>query len=403
MADTSFNDKNLLIITNGYPCKEWDTNITFVKAQVDELKQYFNNIVVIVQNPYFPKFLSKLHFLPQLFRNYSKTKDYSYDNVTVFYPRYFTFPEGIFDRFRGDSCYRSVVRCIEKNNINFDLIHAHFSWPSGYVAVKLKERYQKNVLLHIRENKGWLDRQLSENPKRTHDIWSRSDCLIRVNKRDVSLLKKYNPRVFTVYNGVDTKQFKVIDKKTDLKKQFSFPVDKKIILNVGNLRNWHKNQLTLLKALVILKEKRNDFYTVFIGEGEDKKTFESFIHQQDLEKFCCLYGTIPNEKMPLVMNASDVFAFPSFYEGNPNVFFEAQSCGLPYVGTTVGDIKDILDSEKKGYILQDATDAEELAELLNKTLDQAWDKNFISNEMKRFDRKNTIKQLLKVYQKYLKE
>jgi len=273
MIDNTLNDKNLLIITNGYPCRQWDTFHTFVKAQVDEIKPYFNKIFVISQNPFFPRFLNKLCFFPQLYRNYSKTKDYSYDNVHVYYPRYFSFPEGILTGFRGNSCFKSMLRCIRKNNISFDLIHAHFTWPSGYAAVKLKERYQTKVILHIRENKGWMDKQLKETPKRTQYIWSSADSLIRVNEKDVEniyrseLSKSVKDSSITSPFGVDgvlssSDIYSLLEFK--YKEQFNIPViDFNIEKDLAECIKQHgiKNTRLFIKPL-LLKIKNETFKSI---------------------------------------------------------------------------------------------------------------------------------------------
>ena len=51
--------RNLLIITSRYPHNIDTVSANFVFAQVEELKKYFDKVVVIATTPYTPNMLSK--------------------------------------------------------------------------------------------------------------------------------------------------------------------------------------------------------------------------------------------------------------------------------------------------------------------------------------------------------
>ena len=91
-----FKTKTLLIVSNGYVSKDGIPNQTFVKSQVDVLKDYFEKIVVISPMPYFPRILSKIKFIPHFFKSRSFFEDYSYDNVDVYFPKFLTLPIKIY-------------------------------------------------------------------------------------------------------------------------------------------------------------------------------------------------------------------------------------------------------------------------------------------------------------------
>jgi len=55
-----------------------------------------------------------------------------------------------------------------------------------------------------------------------------------------------------------------------------------------------------------------------------------------------LDGTVPPERMPEVLNASDCLLVTSDSEGSPNIVKEAIACGLPVVSVDVGDVRERL-------------------------------------------------------------
>lgn len=72
------------------------------------------------------------------------------------------------------------------------------------------------------------------------------------------------------------------------------------------------------------------------------------------------------------MNACDVFILPSLSEGNPTVMFECLGCGKPFVGTKVGGIPEIINSEDYSLLCEPAN-PKELAEKILIALDKGWD------------------------------
>ena len=357
------------MLSNGYPSK--DMNIpshTFVKEQVNELSKYFNKIYVIALTPFFPAFLRKIKFIPEYFRNKSIFKDYKYKNIEVYFPRYFALPINAYKKMKGDYAYNSALKNIKKNGIKFDLIHAQFTWPSGYVGYQLKNKYNKKLILTIQENRDWfLSLYKSKNPK-IIKTWRKSDLIIRVNKRDIPLLKKYNKKTINIPNGYNNRIFKKISKEL-CRKKLSLPEDKKIIINIANYIISHKNQINLLKSFKKVLEERKDIILILTGSDfGDQKRIEKKRRELNLEKSVKITGARPHGEIPLWMNAADLFVLPSYAEGNPTVMFEALGCGLPYIGTDVGGVREIINCDDYGLIYKGPNNNRKLAKLIEKAL-----------------------------------
>ena len=390
--------KTLLIISNGYPHKNWQVNSTFVKAQIDVIKEHFRKVIVIVQTPYFPKLLNKVKKIPELYKNYSKLSDYKYDNVEVYYARYLSLPEGYFNDFRGESCYKAISKCIKKNNIEFDLIHSHFIWISGYVAVRLKTDFNKKVVV---TGHGFDVYDLPFRDvywyNKIRNILKGVDKIMTVSERNNSCLKQLffdNSMVLT--NGFDSNKFRYMHNKKELKKTLGVDLNKKILLHVGNLVKI-KNHTNLLNAVNVLKTKRKDFILYLVGDGVEKQNILNKIKKLQLEKFVKVIGPKPHDEIPLWMNVADLFILPSFKEGNPTVMFECLGCGTPYIGTDVGGVKDVIKNTNYGYIYDDPNNYNTLSELINIGLHKKWNTKQILNYAKKYAWQNIAKKLLKVY------
>jgi len=111
---------------------------------VDELKKHFKEVIVISPQPY----------------GYRRNlEDYYYDNVRVYYPRFIHAPIEFFRRRLGDNFFKATIKVIKREKLEFDLIHAHFTWPSGYAGVRLAKKFYVPVVITLHENREWFLRE----------------------------------------------------------------------------------------------------------------------------------------------------------------------------------------------------------------------------------------------------
>jgi glycosyltransferase involved in cell wall biosynthesis len=78
-------------------------------------------------------------------------------------------------------------------------------------------------------------------------------------------------------------------------------------------------------------------------------------------------GYFPDEKLPNLYAAADIFVLPALYENFPFAILEAQSTGLPVVSTRVGGIPELIIDNHTG-LLVDPGDHEQLADAIMKLL-----------------------------------
>ena len=119
-----------------------------------------------------------------------------------------------------------------------------------------------------------------------------------------------------IYNPLNKKE---ILKKSKVKSRKIFKKSKFKIINVGRFVD-QKDQLTLLKALNILKKEIN-FHAIFVGRGKLKFELLDYIKKNKLKNKVSIINFTKNP-FPLIKQ-SDIFILSSNYEGLPNVLLEA--------------------------------------------------------------------------------
>ncbi|MEM4615936.1 MAG: glycosyltransferase [Archaeoglobaceae archaeon] len=297
----------------------------------------------------------------------------------------------------GDKLFKIFDRYIRKNRLEFDIIHAHFTWPQGYVAIKLGEKNRVPVVIHVHENQEWFMRLLLSKNKKIHSTWRKATALIRVNKKSIPLLKDFNVNTFYLPNGFNTT---LQVSKNFARNKLNLPSDTKILFGLGHLIG-RKGFQYLVESMNEIIRKRKDVICYIGGEGPLKKKLEDQIKKLNIQEHVKLLGFIPDEELYLWMNAADIFVLPSLSEGNPTVMFEALGVGLPFVGTAVGGVPEIITSEDYGLLCKPG-DAEDLAEKILIALEKEWDREKIRKYAEQFTWDNIAKQMVRVYEEVLK-
>jgi glycosyltransferase involved in cell wall biosynthesis len=77
--------------------------------------------------------------------------------------------------------------------------------------------------------------------------------------------------------------------------------------------------------------KRDDFYILIVGDGDEYENLKKEIEKEKLEDRVRLLGFIPSDEIPYYLKASDIFLYPSLKEGFGIVVLEAMAVGLPVV------------------------------------------------------------------------
>jgi glycosyltransferase involved in cell wall biosynthesis len=302
----------------------------------------------------------------------------------------------------GDRHFKAVEKAINKNNIEFDLVHSHFTWSSGYVGANLKEKYGVPFIVTAHGydiyNLPFRDEEWKE---KIEYVLNAADYVITVSNSNLECIKKLNVEtpVKVIPNGFRSDLFHPRD-SYGCRKTLNLPFDKKIILTVGNLFEV-KGHKYLIGAMQKVVKHRKDVLCIIVGSGDLKGKLERHIRKAGLENYVKLAGGRPHDEIPIWMNACDLFVLPSLSEGNPTVMFECLGCGTPFIGTKVGGIPEIITSEDYGLLCEPANSGE-LAEKILIALDKEWDDEKIRKYAERFTWENIANEIIVIYKSIIR-
>ena len=128
-------------------------------------------------------------------------------------------------------------------------------------------------------------------------------------------------------NGFNKSLYFPMDKEM-CRTKLNLPLDKKIIFNISNLIE-SKGHTYLLSAIAEIIPTSGNLLCYIAGRGYYRDALNTQLLELQLQDNIKFLGWIPDEQIPIWMNACDIFVLPSLAEGNPTVMFEALGCGKP--------------------------------------------------------------------------
>ena len=170
-----------------------------------------------------------------------------------------------------------------------------------------------------------------------------------------SLLK--DMRIEVIPNGLDTKQYKPIQKSV-ARAILGLPEDKQLILfgAMSATSDPRKGFNFLQSALQNLSQSRwrERVELVVFGASEPKNHLELGFKSHYL-------GRLNDDiSLSLVYAAADVFIGPSVQDNLPNTVMESLACGTPCVAFDIGGMPDMIEHQQNGYLAKHF-DIEDLA------------------------------------------
>lgn len=191
--------------------------------------------------------------------------------------------------------------------------------------------------------KSYLLKFLKEIPS----IISSTDGIITVSdfsKKDILRLFPINEnKIFVTPLAADSMYCKMDKEYCSNYVKNKYNITGNFILYIGGFSK-RKNVGTLIKAFKAAKEDFNkEHKLVIVGEDrDDLPKLKDMVKLLGLEASVIFTGFIKNIELPIFYNASEIFVYPSLYEGFGLPPLEAMSCGIPVITSKVSSIPEVV-------------------------------------------------------------
>lgn len=135
-------------------------------------------------------------------------------------------------------------------------------------------------------------------------------------------------KIIVINNAIDASLFTYNPIIEEEAKKSLHLEGKKIIGHVGRF-NEQKNHFFLIKIFNEILKSNKEYHLVLIGDGNLKELVEKETVKLEIKKNVHFLGL--QENIPFLLQAFDLFLFPSLYEGLPVTLVEAQASGIKVI------------------------------------------------------------------------
>lgn len=249
--------------------------------------------------------------------------------------------------------------------------------------------------------KGYLIKFLKEIPKAVE----LSDAIITVSEWSKKDILKFFPidseKIFVTPLAADAKYHPLDREKCKFELKGKYNITKPFILYIGGFSP-RKN----VKALIIAFSKvfhklRQQYQLVIVGSNKDEASYlNSIACNLEVSSNIIFTGYAPESDLPILYNASDVFVYPSLYEGFGLPPLEAMSCKTPVISSNVSSIPEVVGTSG---ILIDPFDTSILMDSIEMVLNDEHLRESIAlngfERSKQFSWRKTAEETIKIYKK----
>ena len=230
--------------------------------------------------------------------------------------------------------------------------------------------------------------------------YKKSNVVVGISKKLSSDLSEFiGKKVKTIYNPASDKSIYFRTKKNHFPKKFNKKKEK-IILNVGFFEK-QKDQMTIIKAFSLVKQKYKNVKLLLIGRGSLYKYLKNYVAVNDLKEDVFFFSNINNPEE--FYKKADLFILSSIYEGFGNVLVEALQYKCPVITSNCkSGPMEIIENGKYGYYFNIGDDYE-LSNKILKFIRNPKDLRKKTIQFKKVIRRFSLKENSNSFEKLFKE
>jgi glycosyltransferase involved in cell wall biosynthesis len=174
------------------------------------------------------------------------------------------------------------------------------------------------------------------------------------------------PPTTVISNGVNIQRYSPVKVACeDITARYGLP-PKPRILSVGRLMKDKMLDLLIQAMRRVCDHKKA--HLVVVGRGSERPHLNKLIRQLNLEPYIHLLGYVPEEDLPALYRACDLFAIPSLVEVQSIPAIQAAVTGLPIVAANSAALPELVWDGENGFLVE-PLNAGELGDAILRILD----------------------------------
>ena len=266
----------------------------------------------------------------------------------------------------------AIVRLIRNRilelleNERVDVIHAHSPALCGLGA--LQAARSKGIPFVYELRAFWEDAAVDQNKVSTRSpryrlsqkledyVVHRANAVVGISQSILDELKerKTDPaKLFHVPNGVDVEKFSPITRDEVLASKLELGSDP-VLGFIGSLYRWEGVEW-LVHGVAELRRRGTACKLLIVGDGEEMPAVREAVRKLNAEDFIQIVGRVPHDEIEHYYSVVDVLVYPRHSIRltelvTPLKPLEAMALGKAILGSDVGGIRELVQSEKTGVL-----------------------------------------------------
>jgi D-inositol-3-phosphate glycosyltransferase len=278
-----------------------------------------------------------------------------------------------------------VTSFATKNNLEYDLIHAHY-WMSGLVGLELKAKWGIPIVmmfhtLGLVKNRITVlgEMESDERIRGERRVLAGADMVVAATPAELAdlqwLYELPSAKAAVIPPGVDLEQFKPMD-KAKARDELGLSTEERQILFVGRIEALKGVDTFIRAANLLANTSKTPFRVQIIGGdveesleqlGSEMARLQELARELGVQNCVHFLGSRRQRELPTYYAASDVVVMPSYSESFGMVALEAMACGRPVIASRVGGLAYLVQDGVTGFHVQEGN-ANEMAERLMEVL-----------------------------------
>jgi glycosyltransferase involved in cell wall biosynthesis len=253
-----------------------------------------------------------------------------------------------------------IYRFLTQRAAEYDVVHVHGFGPETFAAMAARGRTGRPLVVKPSTagpgtKLNAYARWFGALPAPARRVWRRVDAWASISgetRADLERLGVPPERIADIPNGVDTRRHHPLGEaeRAVLRAELGIAPEEVLVCCAARLAP-HKRVDLLIRAFTGILDTAPGARLWIAGYGEERDRLEALRTCLPGGDRVRLLGKVRFDEMCRIMQAADIFALLSRWEGLSNALLEAMACGLPSVVSDVSGMSDVVRHNASGLVV----------------------------------------------------